>query len=280
MDFSTALKEVMLLQQEEHDDVVEECVTQLYAHGKKTDSVIVYFHGFTNCPYQFSALAQMLHKEGHTVLVPRIPFHGYKDKMTTALRDLNDKKLTDFIDKILNIASGLGKDVTVIGLSGGGVMALYAAMNYPLYKVISIAPALSFPLLPWSIQGPFMWATKPLSSLYIYWSDYSSKSKAYPRFPLRALRSFFEIGTRILSNTTPKSKAFILVTNENDPTTHHRAVEILENTWKPVLGPAYKHVIIPRKLHLPHDFIDPSSKKYEQHKKHGYPYIITEAHHQ
>ena len=61
------------------------CVPYVLHHGAATERAIVLFHGFTNCPRQFSALAQQFFERGFNVYVPRLPRHGLRDKLTTEL---------------------------------------------------------------------------------------------------------------------------------------------------------------------------------------------------
>src|SRR5947209_12395254 len=70
-------------------DVNPACRTRVYTHGAPTERVIVCLHGLTNCPAQFDSLARLAYASGSNVIVPRLPMHGYADRMTPALAGLD-----------------------------------------------------------------------------------------------------------------------------------------------------------------------------------------------
>src|SRR5262249_53762108 len=103
--------------------------SRLLTHGQKVDRAIVLVHGITNCPQQFAALGDQLFGAGWNVLIPRLPRHGLCDRMTSALAQLTAAELRDYADGVLDIAAGLGDEVTIAGLSAGGVVAAWAAQH-------------------------------------------------------------------------------------------------------------------------------------------------------
>ena len=73
-------------------DLNIECGTKLFTHGEKTDNVIVFLHGFTSCPDQFSQLGQEYFERGYNVYIPRVPRHGIKDRLGNPLKGLNCRR--------------------------------------------------------------------------------------------------------------------------------------------------------------------------------------------
>ena len=289
MNYTTAVKRIEGLQKEEGKKIDPACRTVFLNNKKKTKRVIVFFHGITNCPYQFHDLGPIFYKKGYNVFVPRAPFHGYQDKLTIELKHLDTKTIIHYVDEMCEIAMGLGDEVIVMGLSAGGVMATYAAKKYPLKKAIAVAPAMSIPVLPWAVQKPLIAFGKMLKPLFVWWTEplkffappsaheLPPESKAYPRFSVHALFSFFDVGTSIISaitHTTPKAESFCLITNENDATTHPKVIEIIQENWGNYYGKKYEHHVIEKKYNLPHDFIDPTQPGSDHNMKIGYP-ILT-----
>ena len=122
--------------------VLSICEPQLLVHGRKTDKVFVLIHGLSNCPYSFSEWAPDLHAAGHNVLAPRMPYNGHKDNTTDALRHTTARELADFCDHCIDVAAGLGHEVIVIGISGGGILAGWIAQNRPeVTRAVLVAPA-------------------------------------------------------------------------------------------------------------------------------------------
>jgi esterase/lipase len=107
--------------------VATDGLPRLYHHGKPTRDAVVFFHGFTNCPQQFEELARRFYDRGCNVYVPRIPLHGYRDRLTHALEDLDAPLLETATTESYRLTRGLGTRVSAVGLSLGGVMALDSA---------------------------------------------------------------------------------------------------------------------------------------------------------
>ncbi len=95
----------------------------MLSHGEQTARSIVLFHGLTACPFQYHELAQLYFDEGYNVYVPRLPYHGYVDRTGNHLADLTAENLFAVMDPALDLAAGLGDEVTMAGLSLGGNVA-------------------------------------------------------------------------------------------------------------------------------------------------------------
>ncbi|MGH7620538.1 MAG: alpha/beta hydrolase, partial [Gemmatimonadaceae bacterium] len=106
--------------------VAEGGATILLVHSGRAPRAVVLFHGFTNSPRQFAELADSLFASGDNVLVPRLPHHAERGKDVSALSRLTAAELCRTADQAVDIASGLGDSVVVLGLSVGGVMATWA----------------------------------------------------------------------------------------------------------------------------------------------------------
>src|SRR5262249_31017660 len=52
----------------------------LLVHGAKAPRAVVLFHGFTDSPRQFAALADSLFALGDNVFVPRLPHHAERGR--------------------------------------------------------------------------------------------------------------------------------------------------------------------------------------------------------
>ena len=126
-DYSEALARVATLQALDGDDINPLCRTQCLTRGQRVKRVVVFIHGFTNCPQQFSRLAQSAFKLGFNVLNARLPRHGMRDRLSRALDGLTAAELTDWTNTLLDLAHGLGERVTLAGMSLGGTLALWAA---------------------------------------------------------------------------------------------------------------------------------------------------------
>src|SRR5712692_611162 len=128
-DYADAVARITALQAQDSADINPLCRTQLLTYGRKVERVLVCLHGFTNCPQQFARLAQTFFDMGYNVLVPRLPQHGFANRLSHALGQLTADTLLTLTDEVIDVAHGLGAHVTLAGLSLGGTLALWAAQR-------------------------------------------------------------------------------------------------------------------------------------------------------
>src|SRR4051794_35559704 len=102
-----------------------DCRSRLLSHGAKTAKAVLLLHGYTSCPADYSALAQLFYDRGYNVYVPRAPLHGLRDAL--AYRDVTAAGLIGYADDAMSVVAGLGNEAGVVGISGGGVLATWLA---------------------------------------------------------------------------------------------------------------------------------------------------------
>jgi carboxylesterase len=89
------------------------------------------------------------------VVVPRLPWHGLKVAVSN-LAKMTADALRDVADASVNIASGLGDTVIVVGVSLGGNVAAWVAQCRPVYRSVIASPALGLSHLSTTLQTPTM----------------------------------------------------------------------------------------------------------------------------
>lgn len=205
------------------DDIAPECLSRVIDQGRRTEKVVVLLHGFTNCPAQFDAVAQAYADQGYNVVVPRLPGHGYSDRLTDAPSAVHPADLADLGDEAVDIATGLGDQVEVVGLSGGGTLAGWLASRRPeITRATLIAPLVIPKVLPEFTVAPVARLARFAPDYYLWW-DSSKKDAladppyAYPRYSLRSLGAFLTLGrsTQEVDREQPLDQ-LVVVTNEND----------------------------------------------------------------
>ncbi len=99
---------------------------------------VLVIHGFTGSPHDFEYMAHELHKAGFTVSVPRLPGHGTcgEDFLTTTHHDWLRRVYDAYYD-----LNAICKDVYIVGLSMGGVIALILAAHLKPKKLVTLAAA-------------------------------------------------------------------------------------------------------------------------------------------
>ena len=102
----------------------------------------------------------MLFERGHNVIIPRIPYHGDKDRLATEWERLTAGDMLDSGDQAVDLARSLGAKTTAVGLSINGTTVASMAQNRSdLDKAVLLAPFLS-PI------GPPIWAMTELSAFF------------------------------------------------------------------------------------------------------------------
>ncbi len=107
--YEEALRRTDALRAADGADVAPVCRSRVDVHGERTAHAVVLLHGYTNCPAQFSAIADAYAAKGWSVVVPRLPGHGEADRMTSALPDITSGGLVDTAGEATDIAAGLGE---------------------------------------------------------------------------------------------------------------------------------------------------------------------------
>jgi carboxylesterase len=256
-------------------DVNPLCRSEVRDQGERTDVAVVLLHGYTNCPQQWAAVAQAYAAEGHSVVVPRLPGHGLTDRLTSSLSRVTADDLTTTADLAVDIAAGLGDEVWVVGLSGGGTLAGWlAAERDEVTEATLIAPLVVPKVLPEAFVGPLVRAFRFAPDVSLWWDGtlkeaLASPPYAYPRYTLRSLAAFLAVGRStqtVEPGRTTDLARLVLVTNENDAAISNSGAEALAQALEPVLADdadrqAY---VFDAELGYRHDVVDPQGENAEQ----------------
>jgi acetyl esterase/lipase len=247
-------------------DVEPACRSIVRSHGGKTDDVAVLLHGYTNCPAEFSIVADLLFESGWNVVVPRLPLQGLRDRMTDRLSELTVERLVERTALALDIASDIGERVTVAGISGGGALAAWAGWAYDdVDRVVMFSPFFGASFAPNLMVRPATRTARFLPDRYLWWdpvrkADRYEVSYAYPRFSLRGAIAYLQVAAGIQDNPSPRGtplQEVVLVTNSLDPLVDNRlAARLLEEVFGGMVA-RRRHLRFRAVSALPHDYIDP-----------------------
>lgn len=100
------------------------------------DRGILAVHGFTGSPAEMRLLGEYLNKQSYTVLAPRLCGHG------TQVNDMTPTTWSYWYQSVVDgyhMLKGLCSDITVVGLSMGGLLALKLAVEKPVSSVVSLS---------------------------------------------------------------------------------------------------------------------------------------------
>lgn len=238
------------------------------AHGTRwwlgdgvAPTAVVLLHGLTNCPRQYDTLAGQLHARGHAVIVPRMPLHGYHDRMTDALAGLRATDLEAAALEAVAIGALCGERVVVAGISVGATLAAWLAARTRIDTAVAVAPFCGLRELLAGLNDALGAVLRTQPNMFGWWDPRQKErqppSHGYPRFATRALGESLRISGDIARTAaTEHGRRAVLVVNANDAVVNnvhaHRRMSALT-----ALGVAYERVV----LHgLPeiHDIIEPT----------------------
>ena len=253
------------------------CRSRVLSPGQRTERSVVLLHGYTNCPQQFDTIARAYADAGYSVVVPRLPGHGHRDRLTTALSDVRPDDLVRTADQAVDIAAGLGADVTVVGLSGGGTLAAWLATERnDVNRAVLIAPLVIPKVLPESTVAPLARFSRLATDVYLWWDSerrerLAKPPYAYPRYSVRSLGAFLSIG-REAQTTDPRRDTtldrLVVITNENDGAVSNVGVNAVERHLERLLRLNQPSVdrfdyVFPEGAGYKHDLVDPNGENAE-----------------
>ena len=216
---------------------------------------------------------------GYNVLIVPLPHHGLADRMTDEQSQLTADELAAYADQMVDIADGLGDQVTMMGISAGGVVTSWAAQNRSdVDQAVIISPAFGFKQIPTLLTAPVMNMYMTLPNSYTWWDpvlqEQAGPMHAYPRYSTRALAQTLRLGFEVQIKawqTAPAAKTILVVTNANDSSVNNALTAQIVANWRQ-RGASLKTFEFPVSLGLPHDVIDPTQP--DQHIDIVYPQLI------
>src|SRR6266498_2765063 len=269
-NFEDAIALVKALQDEDNRDLVRDvCITKLYDHGTQAEHVIILLHGFTNCPEQFNELGRQYYESGYNVFIPRMPYHGLSDRLTGELVNLTAENLAAFGDQVIDVGHGIGKKITVMGISGSGTLVAWLAQNRgDLDFAFPIAPMLGLAFIPPSFTKLFERFALLLPNFFLWWDPRTKAENpysiyyAYPRYPFRALAEIIRLAmvTRAQAEKFPPAANNItMIINDAEPGVSNAEVFRLLKLWQKHGKGNLSEYHFEKAMSLPHDIITPGT---------------------
>jgi esterase/lipase len=235
----------------------------LQVHGHRSPRTVVFFHGLTNSPRQYRDLVDSVFAEGDNVFVPRLPWHALANGTVGDLGRLTATDLRNVADESIDIASGLGDTVIVLGISLGGNMAAWVAQLRPVYRAVIVAPALGVARVPAILETPAM-------NLALRIPNYSSgdppdtlRRDRTLGWTSRGVGEMMKLGAaarRDADRHPPLAREIRILVNAGDGTVSRRLTDQLLAHWI-ANGANASPYELADSLRLPHDVIDPDQPR-------------------
>jgi esterase/lipase len=201
------------------------CRSKFFFHPHSTEKVCLFFHGFTAGPYQFEPIAKNFFDAGYNVLVPLQPGHGVAgDWNGNNPPPLPTERefYQNFALSWLNTAQTLGQQVIVGGLSTGGNLAAWLALENPqqIEKALLFSPYISG-------NNAIVNFIVELFPIYYEWLNKDNPGNfGYDGFPIPALRIFLDMGQEITDRVENNlAVPMFIISSESDQTINSRKLQ-------------------------------------------------------
>jgi esterase/lipase len=183
---------------------------------------------------------------------------GWEPAFSAEQAELTADELARYAKVSADIAQGLGDEVTVVGLSVGGVLGGWHAQRRELAHVLLISPVFDLPQVPDPLFAPVVRLAAVLPNFF-FESDVDGREYVYPHDATRPVSAFLLMASAVrdaADEAAPAARAITVVTNANDETVAHDAIREVVMTWREQ-GAQVSTYEFPQDLELGHDLIDP-----------------------
>lgn len=284
-DYDEAMRRIASIQEQEKasGEINPVCVSNAMTHEETTEKVVVLYHGFTSCPEQFRELGEVFFEQGYNVFIPRMPHHGHADQLSDALLATSSEELAAFATETVDIARGLGDEVIVAGLSGGGTLVTWIAQKHEdVETAVMVAPFLGVGFIPTALNRPFAQIADDIPNIWMWWDPQKkadnpfTQSYQYPRYPLHAMAEYLRLGFAAEADAEenrPGVKTLVVITNANDESVNNGVVAQFEELWAQHGRELARSYQFDKALGLPHDLITPTRE--DGNPALSYPIIIS-----
>ncbi len=237
--YGEALERVRALQALDDASIRPEAYTALLTHGGRTPHAVVLLHGYTNHPGQYAAFAPAVYESGANVLIPRLPEHGDKNRMTHRVARLRAEPLLACATEAVDIACGLGNRVSVLGISSSGVLCAYfAQIRSDIAYAVAVAPVFGVLQLPYPFSRALAGAARVLPNRFLWWDPRIREEirplTGYPQFSTRALAQTLRISDFVYDQSrkrAPAGRGAVMVCNRHDPAVNNRVTAHVVEHW-------------------------------------------------
>lgn len=248
------------------------CESQVLTHGHQVERAVVLLHGYRNCPSQLQQLGLIFYQQGYNVIIPRMPHHGLADVLTTAHAGLTADELAAHATEAIDIAQGLGEQVTIVGISTGGILTGWAAQNRAdVERAVLIDPVFGLYAIPAPLTTP---ATNLFNLLpnFFLWQDEKLQAKVpnppqvYPQNSTWAISQILRLGFAVRNQagqTPPLAGAILVVTNANDDAVDNAVTADVVAQWREHGFTNLQTYEFEANLRLDHDLLDPAHPKQQ-----------------
>lgn len=266
LSYEAAVAGLQKIVDETPANIREDARPRYFVHGAPTDRVYVLIHGLSNNPKQFEKFGKELFDRGANVVIPRLPYHGEKNRLATDWARLSRQQMVDNAAEAIQLARGLGRHVTVAGLSISGTTAAWLAQNRAdVDRTVLMAPFFSPAGVPDFAVTPITRIVLGLPNFFIWWNPQLKENLpgpdyVYPRFPTHIIGQTMHLGGEVIRDAkaqSPRSPEILVITTASDMAGNNGLTQRMADLWTAREGKVRTYQF-PAEDKVPHDFIDPN----------------------
>lgn len=249
-------------------DIPEPTQSRLVEPEGEACASIVIWHGFTNAPSQFVAVAERLAKSRYRVLLPRMPYHGEADVLNRDLAALTTSELVAQVNAAIDIVAGFDGPVWVVGLSAGATLAAWAAATRTeVSRLVLAAPLVAPKGAPLPLVRALVRFPRIVPRFYYWWdprkkADLGHSPYAYPGFPVPGLVPYLHLSEALFDHTVPaghRLERTVLLSNPGDFAIRRDAARSFASGVFAPFSDYAGEANVDGALKWMHDFVDPWS---------------------
>jgi carboxylesterase len=193
---------------------------------KGNDVGCLLIHGFTSTPAELRELGENLIGEGYTVYGMRLAGHG------TTVEDFENSTHSHWIDSVLQAYNKLKTScskIYVIGHSMGGVLSLILGENYPVDRLVLLAPA----LMTKDKRAIFI----PLLKHFMKYTEWPPSKRpeeetkyllGYNKIPLSCVHELSKLQKIARTNLNKIDKPLLIIHSEKDNSINEKGIEVIK----------------------------------------------------
>ncbi len=264
--FDDAVLRAKAMTARDDNRVIPTARTTLLQHGVRTPWAVVLFHGLTNHPGQYAQFAPLLHAAGASVFVPRMPYHGYADRLSTDIAALTAEQLIGAAYEAVDVACGLGERVAALGISMGGLQCAYLGQfRADVSTSVPIGPDFGLLQLPHGATSLLARVMRAVPNMFLWWDPRVRAAQrpktAYPRFSTHALMQTVRIADAVYDAAPmvpAKAARIASVANRVDPAVNNEVTREVVSQWRALRSDGIEYIELGG-LPENHDIIDPDN---------------------
>ncbi|MFI8527567.1 serine aminopeptidase domain-containing protein [Promicromonospora sukumoe] len=274
MDFASAEASAQRIVRADGSDpgVLPGAGARMWSHGELRPKAVLILHGYSHTPAQVASLSERFFSHGYNVLAPRAPLHGRVRRDQHAR--VTAAALRSHAVDAWTMASGLGVDVGVVGISGGAVLATWLATRPALQvrRMLVLAPF--YDPHPRRATPAFTAAMRILFRPGLLPDRVSDSGYSYT-----ALAQYLSIAAAIRSvpKDTRLSQVAVALSAADDAV-HPETALAVPAAIAAAAGASFSSLLIPAVAELGHDILSPTTLGRHVERVHSRYLQLFEGH--